>query len=274
MNSTRIGHIICESPTESRDVKIVTQNNNRVEAEGILQEAEEQNRNTRCYATKDLAREIKAPRTEELVDTGNMKGEEGHPIDKDLQRQQTIMGDRTCVKYLKFWMDGNLVKGRFKGTNNKLGEYFNADLLDGEKPSFSLRALGTIGHTGGKAWVQNLRLITYDRVYYPSHKRAYTEKIVSEVTMLKDNGLPNKTVVEENYKGQIIPITNQSVINYIKAESANIKTILNNFDTLYESITLMENGREVQLIDINHDIIIVSLENYIADEIMDYCSKQ
>lgn len=272
MKDKKIGYIICESPTTSTDVKIVTQNNNRVLAEGVLQEGEEQNRNTRCYATKELAGQISCARTTELIGTGNMKGEAGHPTDKDIMRQQTIDPSMVQVKYTKMWMDGNFVRAQYMGTNNQLGEEFNLDLLSGEKPSFSLRALGVIENAGGKAWVRNLKMITYDRVYYPSHKHAYTEKIVSECANL-GNKIPNKIVVEEGYKGMITPITNTDVINYIKTESCNLKTIMENFDTLYESIALMENGRDVQLIDANHDIIIVSLENYIQNEIMDYCAK-
>ena len=270
MKRSPIGYIICESPTTSVDAKIITQRNDRVLAEGILQEGEERNRNGRCYATKELAGQIMAPRQQELISSGNMKGEAGHPTDKDITRQQTIDPSMVQVKYTKMWIEGNFVKAQFMGTNNSFGEEFNKDLLSGEKPSFSLRALGVIEQTGGKAWVRNLKMITYDRVYFPSHPKAYTEKLVTESAALTNRN-PNKIVVEEDYKGMITPITNAAIINHIKNESCNLQTIMNNFDTIYESITLMENGRDVQLIDRNHDMIIVSLEHHIQDEIMNYC---
>jgi hypothetical protein len=273
MDKRNIGYVISESPTIATDVKIVTQKNNRVIAEGTMQDTDEQNRNTRWYSSKDLFPQLTCARTTELVKTGNMKGEEGHPSSKDIARQQTIDPDMVCVKYLKFWTDGNLVKAQFKGTNNNRGEWFNNDLLDGELPSFSLRALGTIETVGGKSWVRNLKLITYDRVIYPSHKRAYTERIVSESGLIAcENN--NKFVVEENYQGMITPITNDSVINYIKTESANIYNIINNFDTLYESIQLINNGRDVQLMGKAGELFIVNLESYIQSEIRDYCYKR
>jgi hypothetical protein len=273
MDKRNIGYVISESPTTTTDVKIVTQKNNRVIAEGTMQDTDEQNRNTRWYSSKDLFPQLTCARTTELVKTGNMKGEEGHPSSKDIARQQTIDPDMVCVKYLKFWTDGNLVKAQFKGTNNNRGEWFNNDLLDGELPSFSLRALGTIETVGGKSWVRNLKLITYDRVIYPSHKRAYTERIVSESGLIAcENN--NKFVVEENYQGMITPITNDSVINYIKTESANIYNIINNFDTLYESIQLINNGRDVQLMGKAGELFIVNLESYIQSEIRDYCNKR
>lgn len=272
MKRSPLGYIICESPTTAVDAKIITQRNDRVLAEGILQEGEERNRNGRCYATKELAGQVMAPRQQELISSGNMKGEAGHPTDKDITRQQTIDPYMVQVKYTKMWMDGNFVRAQFMGTNNALGEEFNKDLLSGEKPSFSLRALGIIEQTGGKAWVRNLKMITYDRVYFPSHPKAYTTGLVAE-SAIESGKKQNRIVVEEDYKGFITPITNADIISHIKNESCSLQTIMNNFDTLYESITLMENGRDVQLMDSNHDIIIVRLESYIQDEIMNYCYK-
>lgn len=260
-----IGYMICETASsEIQDTKIITTQNNRLVAEGTLQDADVINRNQRYYDRKDLFPELKCARTEELLKTGNMKGENGHPSSKDIARQQTIDPNNVCVKFLKFWTEDNLVKGQFKGTNNQLGEDFNNDLLDGEKPSFSLRALGTIENVGGKAYVRNLKLITYDRVIFPSHKVAYTDKLVTESGMM----------MEERPSGLIAPITNDKIINYIKTESCNIKHIMNNFDVLYESIELINRGKDIQLVDKLGNVMIVNLENYIQDEIFNYCSDK
>lgn len=266
-----IGYIILETPKEASDNKIISENNDRVIAEGTLQDGDNENRNRRCYATKELASGIVDARMQELIGSGNLKGEAGHPTDKSLERQQTILPTLTQVKYLKMWMDGNKVKSQYCGTNNLLGDEFNKDLLCGEKPSFSLRALGTMATREGKAYVNNLKIITYDRVYYPSHKCAYTEKIISESAGM--HASPNQAMVEESYEGEIIPITNKSIINYIKNESANITTIMNNFDTLIESAVVINNGRDMQLKTINNDLLVVSLESHITNEIMDHCMK-
>lgn len=273
MNNSTIGYVISEGYMEPTDVEIVgeSKETKRVIAEGILQDAECDNRNGRFYEKSELEPEVKGSRIQELISTGNMKGEDGHPQSSELTRQQTIDPTLVCVKYLKIWMDGNDIRAQFKGTNNDHGEAFDADLRDGEKPSFSLRALGTIENRAGHAYVKNTKIITWDRVIYPSHKRAYTEKIVSESAVIKGNG--NKTVFAENDHGILIPITNSSVMNYIKTESANIKTIMNNFDTLYDQISLIENNTKVQMISKTGDIFVVALESYIQNEIMDYASK-
>jgi len=269
-----IGYVISEGYVEPTNVKIIKDQstNKRLVAEGILQDAEVDNRNGRFYEKVELEPEIKGGRIQELIATGNMKGEDGHPQSTELTRQQTIDPTLTCVKYLKIWMDGNDVKAHFCGTNNDRGEYFDQDLRDGELPSFSLRALGTILNRAGHAYVKNTKIITWDRVIYPSHKRAYTTGLVTEGATIGSD--QNKMVYTENDKGILIPITNSSVMNYIKTESANVKTIMNNFDTLYDQISLIENNTKVQLIaKETGDIFVVGLENYIQNEIMDYVSK-
>ena len=285
MAISNIGYIINESAATEIEFKVKNDDGYRVLAEGTIQEAEQLNRNRRVYAHKDLYREIYVtPRTKELLTTGNLKGEAGHPDAKDLARQAKIEPKLVQVQYTKLWMDGNKVKAHFRGTNNQFGDEFDKDLRYGEKPSFSLRALGSIENRNGKAYVNNLRIITWDRVYYPSHPTAYMEKIISEGTelmdkpyklkanmdMIKEYG--NTQAVEEGYQ-IIAPFSNKSVVDFIKQESCNLQTIIENFDVFYQSISLSESGKMVTLVDKNYDTIFVPLEKYIQNEIMYYCLK-
>ena len=270
-----VGYIICETPTTSEDSKIITQHGDRVIAEGTLQDCGVVNRNSRIYESKDLFPELTCPRTRELLESGNMKGENGHPMSKELARQQTIDPNNVVVKFLKFWTEGNKVKAQFKGCNNRLGDEFNRDLLDDEKPSFSLRALGGIDLRNGKAYVKNVKLITYDRVIFPSHKVAYTERIVSESASMISQKSETKLVVPDNYKGIIVPITNESVIKALQHESANVKSILENFDVKYDNIEIIPttSGIKVQMLDETGNILVIDLEQHIQNEIMDYCAS-
>lgn len=261
-----IGYVILEgAPIEAPEAKIISEHDKRAVGEGVLQEAEEDNRNGRCYLHDDLFREIKAPRTIELLKTGNMKAENGHPMDSSMIRQQTIDPNNTVAKFLKIWMDGNKVMAHFKGTNSQKGQEFDDDLRDGELPSWSLRALGSLSNKGGRNIVENLRVITWDRVIYPSHPGAYTTKIITESA----NGL-NRSIDSVNKNGVLIPITNDSVLSYIKNESANIKSLLNQIDFMYESTTLVR-GDQVRLVAKNGDTFVVNLESHIANEIQNYC---
>lgn len=276
MGPKNIGYyILNEAPDpEILDARVTSNSKlgNRVIAEGTLQRTGSKNRNGRIYLKEDLEPELHAPRQRELFKAKMMKGEMGHPDPGQggLARQQTIDPKLTCVEFLdKFWMEGDLVKGRFKGTNNDLGEYFNLDLLEGAKPAFSLRALGSIESSRGMSYVKNLKFICYDFVIYPSHPEAYTSHIVSassESTMLKESS--NILVCES---GLITPITQQKVIEYVKEESNNLKQVIDTLELVYESVRLSENGNQVILKHINGDTFVVNLENYIKDDIMNYC---
>ena len=193
----------------------------------------------------------------------------------DIKRQATIDPNNVVVKYLDIWTEGNFIVSRFTGTNNALGETFNKDLLDGELPSFSLRALGTIVNKNGHACVRNIKLITWDRVIYPSHKRAYTRGLVNESgIILPDNvGGGNKLYLEENYHGFVTPITNEKVVELLKNESANVNFVMDNLSGIYESIQLINNGRNIQLCDGKGTTMVVNLEHHVQDILMDYCAK-
>lgn len=269
MPNKSIGYVILESaPAEIQDAQIISENGKRVIGEGIIQTAEEENRNGRCYLQHDLLREINCPRTIELLSTGNMLSENGHPMDTSMIRQQTIEPNNTVARFLKIWMDGNNVMAHFKGTNNAIGEEFDQDLREGIKPSWSLRALGSLENIRGRNVVQNLKVITWDRVIYPSHPHAYTTRLVTE-SAVNDN----KAINRINNNGLLIPITNDSVISYIKSESANIKSLISQIDFLYESATIVR-GNQVRLVAKNGDTFIVNIENHIANELQNYCASK
>jgi hypothetical protein len=275
MDNKVIGNIILEGAVSVEDTMITNQNSKRVVAEGTLQDMNVENRNKRIYATKDLAPEVNGPRMQELIKSGNFKGENGHPLCDDLVRQQTIDPKLVCVKYLKVWTEGDLIRAQFCGTNNAYGQEFDDDLRCGEKPSFSLRALGGIENVNGKAYVKNIKIITWDRVIYPSHKKAYTDKIVTEATI---DGAPvyeNQIIVPENDPGTIYKLTSsdaKTVISRLQRESANLDMVLNTFDGIYESVQNVGKNK-IMLTDRFGGKVYVNLENHVSNAIMDYCTK-
>lgn len=285
-----IGALLCEETKSQVEFKVTGENKNGfVIAEGILQEGDEVNRNRRYYPTQELAAGIMAPKQQELVRTGNFKGEAGHPLDTSLTRQAKIDPTNEQVWYQKLWMDGNYVMAHFRGTNNELGRSFNADLKDGQKPSFSLRALGSLVNENGKMTVRNMQIITYDRVYFPSHSKAYTTKILTTESATGQDITKKYYVVNPNTyfarkQGEINYITeqgnspvadsfvtkftNQQLANYIVQESTNIRAIMNQFDCFYDGISLDENTNTVYIKTKIGDTIMVPLERMIQKEIM------
>lgn len=275
-----IGWVVNEAVEEPiGKPKIVDSNGRRVTAEVILQRVNSKNRNGRFYNDRDLFPELTCPRSKELIKTG-FGSENGHPMSKDLARQQTIDPNNVVAFFLKLWHDNEYIYAHARGSNLAIGEAFDQDLRDGFLPAWSLRALGSIENTSRGAEVKGIKVITWDRVYYPSHPEAYTKGIVAENTTASGIILPGpKTpnpnmskIVEE--KGLIEPIVNQQVIDYIRQESANFKTIAESFEIFYDSIELLNNGTQVQLTDKNNGSVYrVNIENYIHNEIMDYCNR-
>lgn len=271
-----IGNIILEGAATVEDSIIVGgSDKRRVEAEGTFQDLGVENRNRRIYEEKDMRPEIYGSRIKELIKAKSFKGEYGHPLSNDLVRQQTIDPKLTCCRINDIWIKDNLVQGRFQGTNNAYGEEFDLNLRDGELPAFSLRALGSIENRGGKAYVKNIRVITYDVVIFPSHKVAYTSKLVTEGAGNEEIVNENQIIVPNNDPGTIIKLTDhdaKTVINRLQRESASISAITDVFEGLCDNVTLMENGK-LMLSTRFGEKIYVNLENHVDNIIMDYVFK-
>ena len=100
---TVISNIIIETAATPSDyeLKITGERHGRVLAEGVLQEANALNRNGRFYDAKELFPELSAPRQKELLSTGNMRAENGHPIKKYLVIHHTIFPNNTFSNFYK-----------------------------------------------------------------------------------------------------------------------------------------------------------------------------
>lgn len=277
MRISSIGYIICESgitdvhmkPRIIREDAIEVPDENgepikhrRVIAESILQTGNLKNRNGRIYRTPDLAGQLETERTKTLISHGMFCGEAGHPLDATIVRQQTIDPKLISVRYTKLWMDGDYVWGQYKGTNTQYGEALDMDLREGCIPEFSLRALGSIDKSREGDIVVNLKMITYDQVFWQSDPNAYTRKVMNEAATMGNTSSKQEDILE--------PISNEQVNAYILAESANIKAIKESFDVNYDSIKYLPEMGKVRLNSKDGDIMMVNVESYIANELQNY----
>lgn len=299
--TSRIGYIISEAapeePTKSEMIKEITcGSRKRVVAKGKLQTGNEKNRNGRWYDTdKELKSQVECLRTKELLTHGYLLGECGHPLAKDLARQQVIYEPLCSVRYLKIWMEGDDVWSWYCGTNSALGDTLDDNLRSGMDPAFSLRALGSVNNTARGAEVVNLKIITWDQVIYPSHPNAYSagllkdediltpedkklaanlkmEQAFTEACNIADPSMMGEdiTIAKMNESGMLVPITNQNVIDYLQRESANFHIFRESFDTLYNDIYINEGTNQVRLTDKEGHILFVNLENYVHNGLMNY----
>ena len=275
-NNTQIGYIICESDVTASSTTVTNKSiNGKAVADVILQTADEKNRNGRYYSEEELFPQLTAPRTVELLNAGYLRAECGHPIDKDLQRQSTIDDTKTCARFLDLYTEGKNIKSHAVGTNNEYGRAFDLDLKEGCLPAWSLRALGSIEQTRRGAEVKNLRLITWDCVIYPSHPGAYTQTVSigeSAIPLIAPSDRPTLIGKQETIteSGIIIPVTNEDVIKFIEAESSNLKFVRECFDYAYNQITINEDGTKVLLTTNLGDKLVINIENFIHNELMNY----
>ena len=280
-----IGYVILENdaPENPEEVKMTIKKsvNNKVVCEAILQTAEQKNRNGRWYAREELFREIKSPRTMELLHARALRGELGHPLSKELARQSVIDDTRTCVIYNKIWADGLNIMGEYTTTNNEWGKALDQDIREGYIPAFSLRALGSVKTTKNGIEVVNMRMITYDQVIYPSHSNAYTTRILSESagTIIAESTVvtgyekdPSETP-NSLTESMIIPLTNNDVKKMVMADSKNIKFVKECLDFTYDSVVVNESGSKAILSTKDGSRLVINLERYVQTEIMASCSK-
>ena len=115
MVNKNIGYIICETassePTKPRVLDVV---NSRVLIEAILQDLNIRNRNGRYYSHAELVPQLTCPRTMELLNANGMPGEAGHPVLKDLARQQSIDPMRVSHFITKLWTEKNDITTQYQ----------------------------------------------------------------------------------------------------------------------------------------------------------------
>ena len=281
-NNNIAAYIICEADINPSLEKVEMGINGKAIGEGILQTADERNRNGRYYSEEELFPQIVAPRTKELLAAGYLRAEMGHPLSKDLARQSVIDDKLSCARFLTIWTEGKNVWARFIGTNNEYGRAFDLDLKEGCKPAWSLRALGSVMQTSRGAEVKNLRVITWDNVIYPSHPGAYTQRIVNESLAIANEAVTvgttptGKIITENDLNGNafITPIRNEQVLNFLQEQSGNLKFIKECFDFVYKDIVVNEKGTKVFLTTNEGSTLVVPMESYIHNELMNYATKK
>lgn len=286
MEPKNIGYIILEQEDEGLNEynKVVKEDNDSVYCTAIFQDGGKQNRNGRWYSTESLTSCIVAPRTVELIGARALRSEQGHPLDKSLERQTVIVEGLCSCIILELHMDGNLVKGTYTNTENERGIALAREIRRvNYKPAFSLRALGSLQQTKRGAEVNQLRLITYDEVVYPSHSLAYTQEVLTkthESALLTESISPKINDLFISYENknpqqaEAIPILNSDVVNYLKSESANVKFVSECFDFMYNNIKLNDKGSSVILTSRDGEVVVVNLEQYIARELMNYATSR
>lgn len=263
--------ILSEDISTPSNIQVVTSSSSSVTIEADLQDCSEWNRNKRKYPLPVLKKGLNRENIQELIHQKSWFGEAGHPIDPTVQRQMNVLQANISHRILNYNFKGSIVHGRVKTTPTIQGKFMRDMILDDDPmiSAFSLRAVGPVQETPqGRLVMDPLTVVTYDWVFFPSHRKAYQTNIVKGIN---ENG--NTLMMSES--GIMIPVM-ESAIDYISEESKEFKLISETFELCKKNAILSEDCRNVIISDnteTSNTKIVMPLEEYCSNEICNYFDK-
>lgn len=266
MKDKVVAYMICEQTSMGKSKILDDRQGVKVYSE--LQDAAEFNRNGRKYPLPILKRGLAADRIQEQIARKQWCGEAGHPVQPTIERQMDVQKDNISHRILSYEIKGSKIMGVVKTAPTVRGREMRDFILDTDamETAYSLRALGPITETPeGKIVGSPLTIVTYDWVFYPSHKNAYQQQILEAVNQT------GNTLTES----VILPILENSAIDYIKHESKNYKLVSNYLEEYEQTqIILGENAKNLIISNANNnDKLVVGIESFLCNEVNSYFNK-
>lgn len=231
---------VIESSVENPDTKILSQINNNglsyLRFSQCLQSFGKYNRNRRLWTSDIMKKMLAEKHVSEMLQRNNFTNENGHPIgitgQTTIERIMTIDPNNIVSLIRSLEWKGELLYGTIEtiddGPGGK-GTMFMKNILQGIDPAYSLRSLvpqrknpnGTIDVTNAG------RLITYDRVFVPSHEEAYIDKTI-----------PIKNIVTKPQFQTVM----ESFTDFVLERSNKVNKIIDNLDPVMESANIDKSG--------------------------------
>lgn len=211
--------------------KVVDTNGlNYVRFSTCLQDFNGYNRNRRKWPAEIVKAMAEAPTIQELIKMNSFVGEAGHPVPDNgqvtMERICNIDPLKTSHRFTKlFWPNPNELHGICETLDEGVGSpgyRMMRNILQGVIPAFSLRSLvpQRKNPDGSKDVIGVGRMICYDRVYLPSHEKAYM-----------DVDMPvSQVVTKPEYK-----VVMESFSDYVMSHSDKIRSIIDDMEPAMES---------------------------------------
>jgi len=164
--------------------------NKVVRFKGLLQAAEQVNKNKRLYKYEVLDENVK--RLQETIDHGGLIGELDHPTDS------IVHFTNASHKITKLWWDNKKLMGEGVILNTPSGAILKALINQGCRIGMSSRGVGNgrVNEEGILVIGESYKLITFDAVADPSTYHAYQEEIV-------DTSKTQKESIENTLKNEV-----------------------------------------------------------------------
>lgn len=253
--------------------KVIDETNNfYVTFRAVLQTFNCFNRNNREYMKEAMVPALNAPHLVELRRAKSWVGCNGHPQTNNPMEVLTIDPTLVSHKIDSIDIQGNTLYGQVSTLNDdNWGRQMTKHILQGMQVAFSLRALASITKIDARRGVIKTQphIVTYDRVFVPSHKDAYMDK-TSPIAL--KNAMAQGVVQEAwEYKvpeKQASQILRESAAMFVAEESQRFKDIVNVFGITYESVELSADMKSVFIKDVEtgHKFCI-NMESYVDRQV-------
>jgi len=218
------------------------------------------NRNGRRYLKENVVPQLQTERIQTLVKGGKFYGENDHPQSyvKDQQlsseRINTIDMSNTSHRMLNPHVEGNLLVSTIEsdaGTSVGVG-LAKRMIQGGYVPSFSCRAIASLGMYEGKPTVDVKKIITYDHVLYPSHREANIMG-TSQIVNKKANGLVNESAVD-----MVVPLSD--VVYEIGKNCDNAKVVMEAFSLTPNDMVGYDRHKKMAVFKDDHNTIYCNVD--------------
>jgi len=264
MENDVLAYIINEESTKGHKPTILDSSNQKfVVFETILQDFVT-NRNSRLYTDDIIRSGLETELVKEEIAAGTWYGETGHPITDNPRRQFAIDEKRVSHAILNWKIQEGLLYGTVTTTAHPLGKVLAEEIRRGAKPAFSMRGMAPIVREGKIIRVKKpLKILCYDKVIFPSHKKAYMKRILTE-----DAYSSKETFKKLKEGGELVPLTEKTFVD-ILSESSNLNRVSDSLEFPYKK-AIVEFSRELtHVTDPNTGMkIAINLEENIKNKLM------
>ena len=277
-----VGYILMENDNtyqEVSDLQPMTDNGlTYVRFNTILQSLDCVNRNRRYYKADAMIKSLSTPIIKELIRNNKFKGEAGHPVGQPVQRISVVQPGNTCHRVIKWWIDGNLIRGTVETLDDGEGcpgTKLTRAILQNENPSFSYRGMASISKKGSISYILSSPLtVAYDEVNTPSHPEAYGDAAKTIVNQAYTGQQAQKEIstqfvnVSEGivFADQTIALYGNDIANMIKNGSDNVKSVCESLDIDPTNIMMYGNKGNVEVRN-GSDRIVIATERKLAQRI-------
>lgn len=160
----------CEDLLTEDDKRMVRDGN--IILTGKIQEADTKNANGRIYPRRILEREI--DKYQQLIEEKRALGTLDHGVSEVLE-----LRDASHIM-TEVWWDGNTVMGKLRVLKTPVGQILETLIKEGVMLGISSRALGSVTENrNGTVVNEDLGLISFDIVSFPSTNRAFLQQVSS-----------------------------------------------------------------------------------------------